>query len=246
MRKLKEFYVTDEQFLRLTNTHALAKYISLIDYRIRFDELPKTPYGELVGYMDNYLGNVFQSTTPAGVLFPASDNGISPSILKLTITDVAMFPGSIKRPDVFYRIRPSKMPEPPPEWVKFLSNGAACPNVIVEVAVNNESPTKLQQDCHRYFTESTSVRLWIGIKVWLAGKKFWVGWADRAAAGNRGNVHTQMTFPPIHHSTHTPVNIVYHIPLITVYGPGIMLPPNSPQTLNIDCEEIRRIIVEFI
>lgn len=58
-----------------------------------------------------------------------------------------------------------------------------------------------------------------------------------------------MEFPPNHHSIYTPVNVVYRIPMKTVYGDGITMPPmppDSPETLDIDCERIRGIIVELI
>lgn len=55
-----------------------------------------------------------------------------------------------------------------------------------------------------------------------------------------------MRLPPHHHNINTPVNLVYHIPMQTVYGPGVAIPPNSPATLDIDCDSIRAIIQEFI
>lgn len=81
MTAITSVHVSEDNFLKLTHSRELAKYIALIDYRIRFDELPKRPHGEVAGYMNNYLGEVFQSTSPAGVLFPASDNGIMSSII---------------------------------------------------------------------------------------------------------------------------------------------------------------------
>ena len=55
-----------------------------------------------------------------------------------------------------------------------------------------------------------------------------------------------MRLPPHHHSIDTPVNLVYHIPMATVYGNGIAIPPNSPATLDIDCDAIRGVIQEYI
>jgi len=82
--------------------------------------------------------------------------------------DVRLFAGAIKCPDSSFGIRPTALPNPPPAWLRFLPNGAPYPNVVVEVAVNNEGPTKLRADCHRYFSNSTSVCVWVGIKVWVA------------------------------------------------------------------------------
>ena len=157
-----------------------------------------------------------------------------------------MYAGAIKHPDASFRIWTRALPNPPFDWIRFLPNGAPYPNVVVEVAVNNEGPAKLKSDCHRYFSNSTSVCVWIGVKIWLAGRKFWVGWAERAPGGNRATIHTNMRFLPHHHAIDTPVNLVYHIPMQTVYGNGIPIPPNSPPTLDIDCDVIRDVIQEFL
>ena len=80
MSAITSVHVAEENFLKLTGSRELAKYIALIDYRIRFDELPMKPHGEVVGHMASYLGEVFQTTSANGVLIAASDNGITSSI----------------------------------------------------------------------------------------------------------------------------------------------------------------------
>jgi hypothetical protein len=52
-------------------------------------------------------------------------------------------------------------------------------------------------------------------------KKFWVGWAERAPEGNRTTIHSDMQLRPHHHPIDAPVNLVYQIPMDTVYGNGI-------------------------
>src|SRR5277367_2342224 len=96
------------------------------------------------------------------------------------------------------------MPSPPPAWVQFVRNSVPYPNLVVEVtvAVNKDGPAKLQADCHRCFGNSPSVKVWIGIKVWVKEEKFWVGWAERVPAGNRATIHSAMRFTP-HYS---PIN----------------------------------------
>jgi hypothetical protein len=64
--------------------------------------------------------------------------------------------------------------------------------------------------------------------------------------GNNAIIHTNMRFPRHHHPIDTPVNLIYQISMQTVYGNGIPIPPNSPATLDIDCDEIRRVIQEFL
>ena len=79
MSAITGLYVTEENFLKLTESREFAKYIALIDYHIRFDELPLTPHGEIVGAINSYLYEVFQTTSQNDVLFPALDNGIASS-----------------------------------------------------------------------------------------------------------------------------------------------------------------------
>jgi hypothetical protein len=160
---------------------------------------------------------------------------------KLTIPDVRLFDGTIKRPDASFGIRPGALPNPPPSWLKFLPDRGPYPNVIVEVEVDREGLGTLRDDCHRYFSNTTSVCIWIGIKVWVASRKFWVAWAERSANGNDAVIHSNSRIHPVD----TPVNLIYHIPMQTVYGNGIPIPPNSPATLDIDCDEIR-VVQEYL
>jgi hypothetical protein len=53
-----------------------------------------------------------------------------------------------------------------------------------------------------------------------------------------------MAWPPNAWSIATPVNLVYQIPIATVYGPGIPVPANAPATLDINVEEIRQEIID--
>ena len=151
-----------------------------------------------------------------------------------------------KRPDYSYQIRKPRIPNPPPAWMKFLPDGLPYPNIVVEVAVNNESPEKFMLYADRYFSALSSVHVWIGVKVWLKEKKFWVGWGERAPGGIGATIHTTMSWPSLHSSINTAVNTVYNIPMPLIYGPGIPIPPNAPPTLDIDVDEIRLQIVEVL
>ena len=70
-----------------------------------------------------------------------------------------------KRPDASFRLDQDKLPNPPPNWIVNLPNGLPTPNVVVEVAVNNEGPRQFLDDADRYFSPMTSTRVWIGCKM---------------------------------------------------------------------------------
>jgi hypothetical protein len=163
---------------------------------------------------------------------------------------------SVKRPDTSFHLCRNSIPEPPPAWLRFMPNGAPYPNIVVEVEVNNEidhnlhneSPTKLMRDCQRFFSRETSIRLWIGVKYWKAGKKFWVGYAVRCPDGVGATVTSQFQFPPNHHDINVATNIVYSVPMATVFGPGIAFPQGigANAVLHIDTDVIRQTILQNI
>jgi hypothetical protein len=74
------------------------------------------------------------------------------------------------------------------------------------------------------------------VLVWLGGEK-----PNRCGGG-----YPDMQFPPNHHSIYNPVNVVYQIPMQTVYGPGIQIPATHAATLDIDCDRIRGRILKYI
>jgi len=96
------------------------------------------------------------------------------------MTDIRLYTDSIKRPDASCGIRPRALPNPPPPWVKFLPNGDAYPNVVLEVAVNNESPVNSK----RIVTDISAVQpasaSGSGLKsVFQEGSFGWHGQIDR-------------------------------------------------------------------
>lgn len=69
MARITSVHVSEEDFLKLTESRELAKYIALIDYRIRFDELPLPPHGEIISYLSDLLSEAFQTRNPAKCAF---------------------------------------------------------------------------------------------------------------------------------------------------------------------------------
>ena len=233
-RKLIEAQDVDSDlFDRLTLKKQNQRYISLFEGRVIFHEIPNAPHGEVVDTVHDIIWRQIDQLIFQG----CSDN------------DLPLNNRTNKRPDTSFRIRKSQIPNPQPQWLKLLPNnpfGLPFPSIVVEVAVNNVSPTILQDFAQKYFSGQTSIRLWIGVKIWLKGKKFWVGWGERRPGGTGCRIHTSMAWPPNHWPLATPVNTVYHIPMNVVYGPGIPIPENSPPTLDVSIEEIRQTIAGII
>lgn len=226
--------ISIDDFLRLTKNRQFQRYISLIDGKIRFDELPDAPHGEIIGCVTKMIDRQLDPNNNLEILEEVSDN------------DCKLTNRNYKRPDSSFKLHRDHIPQPPPTWLKFLPNGVPYPNVVLEVAVNHEGPNQLLDDLERYFSAMTSIRLWIGVMYWKQRKKFWVGWADRKPGGVGAQLHTQFQWPPNHHDITKPTNIVYAIPMLTVFGPGIAIPPNLPPTLDIDTDVIRQKILKSI
>jgi len=173
---------------------------------------------------------------------------VCPLLIVLMVIDCKLNNRSVKRPDTSFHLHQNSIPQPPPGCLKFMGNGAPYPNIVVEVAVNHESPMKLMNDCQRYFTATTSMRLWIGIKYWTTSEKFWVGFAVRRPGGVGATVTSQFQFPPGHHDINVPTNIVYCVPMTTAFGPGIAFPQGmlANAVLCIDTDVIRQKILHNI
>jgi len=220
-------------FVRLTNKTQLEKYISLYEGTVIFHPVPNSPHGELFGRLHAILLNQ---------LDPEIFQGCGSNDMQLT-------PRTLKRPAMSLGLQSSAIPNPPPTWLKFLPQGqAASPflSIVAEVNVTDESPSALLNYAQKYFSESTSVRIWLGVKVWLRSRQFWVGWGERQVNGSGCQVHSSMGWPPNSSSINTPVNIIYRIPMTMVYGPGIAMPSDAPATLDIDVEEIRQLLEKTI
>jgi hypothetical protein len=247
LRSIIESYdLTAEQFDNLTGNRQLQRYITLVDGKIRFEELPETPHGEIIGALIQLLNMqmVGPNDVQTQVLLMTNDNGTLPYGKFLILSsDIRLNDTSIKRPDISYTILPPRIPQPQPAWLQLQPNGHPYPNLVVEVAVNHESAQKLLSDMQRYFTRRTSIRIWIGVKYWAAGRKFWVGWAERKPNGVGGTLHTAMDWPQNHHHIDLATNLVYNIPMNTIYGPDIPMPPNLPPTLDLDTDAIRSVIL---
>jgi len=180
--------------LKLTGNRQLQKYIALIDNRIRFDEIPLSRHGHIIFYMTNLQ---FQTTQPGNVLYGFALNGLTS--LFCAHRGFCSLQLRLKTPS----IRPRALPNRAPNWLRFLLNGEPYPNVV-----GDESSKKSKDDCHRYFHNRTSIRVCIGIKVWVADRELWVGWGEWNAAGNGACIHTNMQFLPHHSSIQTPVNVI--------------------------------------
>ena len=222
-----------EEFLQLTAKKQNARYISLLDGRILFHEVPNAPHGQIIGYLNRAIDAQIDHT----ILQQCTDN------------DLFLTNRCHKRPDSSFGIRKPQIPNPRPPWLKLLPNdkyGMPYPNIVVEVAVNNESPAVLQDFAQKYFSRNTSVRLWIAVKIWLGGKRYWVGWGERRPAGSGCRIHTSMGWPPNAERVTAATNLVYHIPMPLVYGPGIPVPANAPNSLHINVDGIRQEIAAVI
>ena len=74
--KVTSQVISVEDFQKLTTARQLARYVALIDGKIRFDELPKKPHGELAHFLSIILSRQFDERAIGAVLVGCSDNGI--------------------------------------------------------------------------------------------------------------------------------------------------------------------------
>jgi hypothetical protein len=130
------------------------------------------------------------------------------------------------------------------------------PQLVLEVEVSNESmPILAERDLARYFGPGTGTRWWIGIKVFKSDTggvhRWWAGHAKRAFV--QGAFIDEAEFSPESmdrvENNNDPITIatdkVFHVDVATLVHP-CALPPNYPPMLDINLEEIRKVIVSWI
>jgi hypothetical protein len=116
--------------------------------------------------------------------------------------------------------------------------------VVVEVAVNNEGPTKFLYDCEAYFSAKTlATTVWIGVKSMACRAQVLGGLGGTFTNGSRLYCPLSNAMTP--QCTYTvPTNIVYRIPMAVVFGAGVPIPAGVAATLDIDTDLIRDVILD--
>ena len=73
--KITSKLISVGDFQKLTTKRQLARFIALIDGKIRFDELPQKPHGELAHFLAMSLSRQFDEGGVGAILIGCSDNG---------------------------------------------------------------------------------------------------------------------------------------------------------------------------
>jgi hypothetical protein len=130
-----------------------------------------------------------------------------------------------------------------------MANGVAFPTFVFEVSVEHEDTPQLKRDCERYFNASTSIEIWMGVKILLnqngdnSKNWIWIGTAFQHPRGYRSVHQPHLSMLNDIHLVNTPIGIVAQIPLAKIYADAVP-PPLSPATSPIDFDVIRLLVFE--
>lgn len=171
--------------------------------------------------------------------------------------DVTLNQPNVKRPDCHWIARPHMLLNPQQAQNPFPNPPAFAPQLVCEVAVSNETmPTLSGTDLTRYFGPGTSTRAWIGIKVFKNRNpngihRWWCGWARRMVVNGQFVNAPDMSneswpiLPSYNVDLNLPTITVFHIDVAPLVAP-LQPPPAYPLTLDLDLEQIRQCILEFL
>lgn len=160
-----------------------------------------------------------------------------------------------KQPDQSYR--PPLLPKPTrANGVKLQPSGNPFPTLVVEIAVRNEDWERLLEDaCRKYFSEHTSVKCWIGVKVKTTpagGEQFWVGWGRRKLGGKGLKLEQpteddsgEASFKNVHLPAGTSHPGQLTIPSTLIFEPTAV-PVGSPPELTLKYETVRKWLVDAL
>jgi hypothetical protein len=164
-----------------------------------------------------------------------------------------------KAPDGHWALDPARIPVPFVNSFPVNSRtGNIAPQLVLEVAVSNESMSHLTQvDLVRYFAPGTGTRAWMGIKVFKDKQnvppihRWSAGWAARDQANgqflDRASLDAEsMPIVPTNNiAVSILTNIIFHIDVNLLLSP-MPRPVGYPPTLDIDLEIIRQTIISVI
>src|SRR5579859_3412081 len=78
-------YITMDLFDKITLGKQYQSRIALIDGKVRLDEVPLTPHGEIIGHLNYKITQMLGQDLPGATFGPIEDNGMSPSTVTLIV-----------------------------------------------------------------------------------------------------------------------------------------------------------------
>jgi hypothetical protein len=70
--------ITMDLFDKITLGKKYQSCIALVDGKVRLDEVPSTPHGEIVGHLNYKITQMLGQDLPGATFQPIEDNGMSP------------------------------------------------------------------------------------------------------------------------------------------------------------------------
>jgi hypothetical protein len=156
-------------------------------------------------------------------------------------------PGHAKQPDQSFQPRGLPAPSTQNGILHQPGTSQPFPSFVIEIAFCHEDRELLISDAvQKYFNQNTSVKLWLGIKIYKTRRTWWGGWGVRAATGyglrmceqteDAMMVSTDMSVDP---PPDGPLAGEFRLPSSLLYDP-LPIPAGDPLQLVLPFEELRQ------
>lgn len=160
---------------------------------------------------------------------------------------------SAKQPDGSFRPRELPAPNRQNQLRHQPGTFKPYPSFVFEIAVSNEDRERLLTDAHeKYFSETTSVQLWFGIKLDVTNNLFWAGWGRRSLTGaglrlmeQTENEASIATYLPVYPYPQVALAGEFSMPSSLIFHP-LSLPAGIPLNFVVTLEQIRSKLEEGI
>jgi hypothetical protein len=85
MEKVCSTYITMDLFDKITLGKQYQSRIALIDGKVRLDEIPLKPHGQIIGHLNYKITQMLGQDLPGAMFMPIEDNGMSASTVMLIV-----------------------------------------------------------------------------------------------------------------------------------------------------------------
>jgi len=144
-------YITMDLFDKITLGKQYQSRITLIDGKVRLDEIPLKPHGQIIGHLNYQIMQMIGQDLPGATFMPIEDNGMSASTVTLMVKIFVSLRSAKSAPMLFGVSGSIDFPTPDLTGSMWTLMGSRLPAWLSRSRyLNNQGTAKFISDCQAF------------------------------------------------------------------------------------------------